>query len=136
MSTHCLRGGIERSWLGPRPDVGEQNRALRTTGPKVLLVEPNEMFRASSTDAAEQLAVASPSRSRFWPASRWRPRRCGARQRRILLVDATDFFLRDVHAVAEALTKNHQGNYKLDPARSTIALDRTGAFPKNTKSNL
>ncbi len=50
-----------------------------------------------------------------------------------VLVDATDFFLRDVHHVAQTLTRTRQGSYKVDANRSTIALDHTKAFPKNTE---
>ena len=50
-----------------------------------------------------------------------------------VLVDATDFFLRDVHGVAETLTQKGQGEYKVDPMRSAIALDGTKVFPKNTE---
>ena len=48
-----------------------------------------------------------------------------------VLVDATEFFLRDAHGVADALGK--QGPYKLDAARSAIAIDATKVFPKNTE---
>ena len=48
-----------------------------------------------------------------------------------VLVDATDFFLRDAHGVLDALVK--QGPYKLDAARSVIAIDATRVFPKNTE---
>jgi hypothetical protein len=48
-----------------------------------------------------------------------------------VLVDATDFFLRDAHGVSDALLK--QGPYKLDAARSVIAIDATKVFPKNTE---
>jgi hypothetical protein len=128
--------GVGSNDLGLDRGQMSESRIVRfeRTGPKVLLVEPNEMFRASSTDAAEQLAVRQ-----SFPESvlaGFKVEAEGAAEpgkEGSVLVDATDFFLRDVHAVAEALTKNHQGNYKVDPARSTIALDRTGAFPKNTE---
>ena len=48
-----------------------------------------------------------------------------------VLVDATDFFLRDVHDVIGNLTDRQQGAYKVDLTRSTIALESTKAFPKN-----
>jgi hypothetical protein len=48
-----------------------------------------------------------------------------------VLVDATDFFLRDAHGVSDALVK--QGPYKLDAARSAIAIDATKVFPRNTE---
>ena len=50
-----------------------------------------------------------------------------------MLVDATDFFVRDAHEVAEVLAGAKQGVYRLDASRSSIALDGTKAFPKNTE---
>ena len=105
--------GVGSNDLGLDRGQMSESRIVRfeRTGPKVLLVEPNEMFRASSTDAAEQLAVRQ-----SFPESvlaGFKVEAEGAAEPgkdASVLVDATDFFLRDVHAVAEALTKNHQGN--------------------------
>jgi hypothetical protein len=123
--------GVGSNDLGLDRGQMSESRIVRfeRTGPKVLLIEPNEAFRASSSDPAEQLAVRQ-----SFPESvlaGFKVEAEGAAG--AVLVDATDFFLRDVHGVSEALTKNHQGSYKVDPARSTIALDRTRAFPKNTE---
>jgi len=49
-----------------------------------------------------------------------------------VLVDASDFFVHDAHHVAETLASLQQGAYRLDPARSAIALDGTNVFPENT----
>ncbi|HEV2575844.1 MAG TPA: zinc-dependent metalloprotease [Acidobacteriaceae bacterium] len=99
------------------------------TGPKVLLVEPNSAFRTSSTDQAEQLAVRQ-----SFPESVLGGFKVEAEgPDGTVLVDATDFFLRDVHHVAQALARTKQGSYKIDASRSTIALDHTKAFPKNTE---
>ena len=103
-------------------------------GPKVLLVQPNEMFRSSAADAAEQLAV-----TQSFPESVLAGFKVEAAdgpagdEGGAVLVDATDFFLRDVHGVAGTLTATKQGAYKVDAARSAIAIDRTKAFPKNTE---
>ncbi|HEX4651996.1 MAG TPA: zinc-dependent metalloprotease [Granulicella sp.] len=98
-------------------------------GPKVLLVEPNQMFRTSSDDPAEQLAVRQ-----SFPESILAGFKVEAEDAEgAVLVDATDFFLRDAHNVAATLARTQQGAYKIDPARSTIALDRTRAFPRNTE---
>jgi hypothetical protein len=48
-------------------------------------------------------------------------------------INASEFFLRDAHDVIGTLTRTQQGTYKLDATRSTIALDATKAFPKNTE---
>src|SRR6202453_4455559 len=99
-------------------------------GPKILLVRPNQYFRSSAKDPAEQLAVRQSFPESilgsFTLAAEHSGTEAGA-----VLVDATDFFLRDVHGVSEALGK--QGAYKLDAARSAIAIDATKAFPKNTE---
>ena len=99
------------------------------TGPKLLLVELNTDFRSSATDPMEQLAV-----QQSFPVSVLAGFKVEAESPDgTVLVDATDFFLHDSHHVSEALARREQGSYKVDAARSTIVLDRTKAFPKNTE---
>ncbi len=98
------------------------------TGPKVLLVQPNQMFRSTATDPNELLAVRQ-----SFPQSVLAGFTVAAEGPEGVLVDATDFFLRDAHGVIESLTRAQQGTYKIDAARSTIALDNTRGFPKNTE---
>ena len=75
-------------------------------GPKVLLVEPNEAFRSSSDDKAEQLAVKqSFPESVLWGFTLEAEDGGGA-----VLVDATDFFVRDAHKVAEVLARRETGS--------------------------
>src|SRR6185295_1724624 len=50
-----------------------------------------------------------------------------------VLVDATGFFLRDAHGVADRLRESNQGSFKLDESRSALYMPRTKAFPKNTE---
>jgi hypothetical protein len=47
-----------------------------------------------------------------------------------VLVDATDFVLRDGHGAGAAL---RPGPYRVDRARSALFMERTKAFPKNTE---
>jgi hypothetical protein len=116
--------GLDRGQTAPGKIVH-----FERTGPKVLLVEPNEAFRGSTTDPMEQLVIhqSFPSSviAGFTVAAEGPD---GA-----VLIDATDFFLRDAHGVLETLTRLQQGAYKLDASRSTIFLDNTKAFPKNTE---
>jgi len=99
-------------------------------GPKIFLVRPNEYFRSSAQDPSERLAVRQSFPESilggFSVAAENSAAEAGA-----VLVDATEFFVRDVHGVSEALGK--QGAYKLDAARSAIAIDATKVFPKNTE---
>ena len=115
--------GLDRGQLGATR-VARFERA----GPKVLLVESNYRYRALTRDASERRAVEeSFARSVLWgfkvEASE------GAR----VLVDATQFFLRDAHGVADRLREANQGSYRLDDSRSALYMTRTKAFPKNTE---
>ena len=98
------------------------------TGPKLLLVEPNEEFRSSSSNPAAQMVVAESFPSSVLAGFTI----AGENPDGTVVVDATQLFLTDVHHVAEALAQGKQGAYHVDPARSTIVLDDTKAFPKNT----
>jgi Met-zincin/Domain of unknown function (DUF5117) len=101
-------------------------------GPKILLIRPNQYFRSTAQDAAERLAVRqSFPESILASFSIAAENAAAAGSAGAVLVDATDFFVRDAHGVADALTK--QGLYKLDAARSAIAIDATKVFPKNTE---
>jgi hypothetical protein len=129
--THSLPYGTGSNDLGL--DRGQISRGelvrFERTGPKVLLVEPNQKFRSSSTDPAEQLTLRQ-----SFPESVLSGFKVEAEDANgAVLVDATDFFLRDAHEVAQTIARTQQGTYKVDPARSTIALDNTKDFPKNTE---
>ena len=50
-----------------------------------------------------------------------------------MLVEATDFALRDVHNVVGTLTRTRQGTFRLDPTRSALYLPNTRGFPRNTE---
>jgi hypothetical protein len=115
--------GLDRGQMG-------EGRIVRfeRSGPKVLLVQPNMAFRSGSKDAAEMLAVKqSFPESVLWGFT------VAAETGDAVLVDATDFFLSDVHHVTEALAATKQGAYRVDASRSVIAMDDTKAFPRNTE---
>jgi hypothetical protein len=97
-------------------------------GPKVLLIESNTQFRALSNDPNERHAVEdSFARSVLWGFKVEKSEGDG------VTVDATDFFLSDMHGVANRLRATQQGNYSVDKNRSAIYLPRTKSFPKNTE---
>lgn len=104
-------------------------------GNKVLLVESNQDFRSSSSDPAEQLAV----RQSFPESVLFGFKVAAENSNGELLVDASEFFLRDSYGVAEQIadtaksTKKEQGTYKFDDKRSAIAIDSTKGFPNNTE---
>jgi hypothetical protein len=99
------------------------------SGPKVLLVEPNLAFRASSADPDEQLAV----RQSFAESVLWGFTVAAVGPGDAVLIDATDFFLHDGHGVTDMLSTLKQGSYRVDGSRSAIVLGDTKAFEKNSE---
>jgi hypothetical protein len=116
--------GLDRSQLGP-----ERLVRVDRVGPRVLLTQPNLRYRAESTrNPAEQRAVAeSFASSVIWGF------KVEAQGNGRVLVDATDFALRDGHGVVGALARSRQGAYRLDPSRSALYLPNTRAFPRNSE---
>jgi hypothetical protein len=95
------------------------------TGPKVLMVQPNYDFRASSTNPLEVRAVRDAfARSVLWGFA------VGAESDGRVLVDATDFLIRDASNMAQQM---RPGSYRLDVSRSSVYLPMTMGFPRNTE---
>ena len=123
------------SGLGSNP-VGIDRGQLRGThvleprriGPRVLLMEPNYRFRARSDNPTEAQAV----RDAFAPSVHWGFDIVAETGDRVL-VDATEFFLRDARGVVEQIAQRNQGRFELDPSRSAIHLPATRSFPENTE---
>ena len=115
--------GLDRGQLG-------QERVVRFTrsGPRVLLVQRNLAFRAEQGSAAERRAVED-----SFAQSVLGGFEVAAEEEGRVLVDATDFFLRDAHDVVGTLKATKQGAYALDAKRSAFYLPRTKAFPRNTE---
>lgn len=121
--------------LGSNPiglDRGQLGRTFvvyfERVGPKVFLIQPNYRYRALSNDAAERQAVAdSFARSVIWGF------KVEAETDNRVLVDATQFLLRDAHGVIERIRGARQGNYRMDESRSAFYMQRTKGFPKNTE---
>jgi hypothetical protein len=97
------------------------------SGPRVLLVAENERFRAVTDDETQREAVKQAfAQSVLWGFD------VAAEDGDSVLVDATAFFLRDGHNIAEKLQATHQGSYHIDPTRCAIYLPQTKNFPDNS----
>jgi hypothetical protein len=117
--------GLDRGQLGSQRVV-----QFERTGPKVLLVEPNLDYRATSDNPDEREAV----REAFAPGVVW-GFEVGAESAdgERVLVDATDFVVRDAHGVVQRLKETDQGSFSLDESRSAPYLENVKAFPDNTE---
>jgi hypothetical protein len=121
--------GLDRGQLGKTAIV-----RFERSGPKILLMEENLAFRAVTDDADERRAVHdSFAESALWGFTVAAEEPVATQKDPHVLVDATDFFLRDAHGIPATLRRTKQGAYKLDAARCAIYLPQTKNFPLNTE---
>ena len=115
--------GLDRGQIGDSRIVYFQR-----VGKKVLLTQPNYDFRAITNDPREQKAVnESFAQSILFSFT------VEAEENNTILIDATPFFLRDAHGVADRIRKMKQGTYALSEPRSAIYIKNTKNFPKNSE---
>jgi hypothetical protein len=115
--------GLDRGQLGATRVVEFQR-----SGPKLLLVQNNLQYRALRGNTDAHLAVReSFARSVLWGFEILEEAEGG------IIVDASEFFLRDAHGIGPKLEQANVGKYAADSRRSAIFLPRTRAFPDNTE---
>jgi hypothetical protein len=129
--------GLDRGQLG-----GSRIVKFLRSGPKILLIEPNYRFRdLRGTPDEQRVVTESFAQSVLWGFE------AQAEENGRVLVDATQFYLRDAHNIPRAMQlaqpiggapKGGQGGepgalYRLDATRSAFYLANTRNFPKNTE---
>ncbi|MFT4032227.1 MAG: zinc-dependent metalloprotease [Siphonobacter sp.] len=101
---------------------------FQRTGPKVLMVEQNYDYRATSNAPMERMAVEqSFAQSVLWGFD------VAAEEGKSVLVDATSFYLRDGYDAVGSIARARQGTFRLDPTRCAFYLPYTKNFPENTE---
>ncbi len=115
--------GLDRGQLGDTRIV-----IFDRVGPKILMRQPNYDYRATSDNYLERKSVDEAfAQSVLWGFT------VGAADGDRVLIDFTDFLLRDAHGAAETLRRSNQGNFSVDKSRSAIYMPATMNFPKNTE---
>ncbi|GAA0870909.1 zinc-dependent metalloprotease [Gangjinia marincola] len=115
--------GLDRGQLGAGVIVKFQR-----AGNKLLLVQPNQNYRTTSTNAAESKSIQQAFGLSVLFGFKIEEEKEGS-----FLIDLTQFLMQDTHGVAKRLKAQKEGNYKLDKSRSALAMDRTKSFPKNAE---
>ncbi len=118
--------GLDRGQLGNGVVV-----YFKKAGNKILLIQPNQDFRAITDNKEEKQSVKEAFAKSVLHGFVVKEEKNGQ-----FLVDATDFFTRDAHGVKSTLARNKQGTYSLDKSKSAFNLDRTKAFPKNVEFDI
>jgi len=112
--------GLDRAQLG-----GTRIVSFQRVGQKILMVQPNYDYRAVSDNAAERRAVEDAfAKSVVWGFT------AVAETSGRILVDLSDFLMRDAHGVAARL---RPAVYRFDRTRSAVHMPDTKAFPKNSE---
>src|SRR3954471_15680504 len=117
-----LPAGIGSNDIGlDRGQVGQTHVVrFERFGPRILLIASNEAFRANTDNADERRAVKDAfAESTLWGFE------VGAEEGNRALVDATTFYLRDVHGIPGTLQRMQQGQFRLDVTRSALYLANT-----------
>ena len=118
--------GLDRGQSG-----GTRIVSFQRVGPKILMIQPNYRYRATSDSADERRAVeegfAKSVLFGFEVAAETDGR---------VLVDTTGFLIRDAHNIIGRLRQREQATYKLNASRSAVHLPNTKAFPKNTEMDV
>lgn len=115
--------GLDRGQLGNERILRVERHADR-----VLLVEPNLRYQARQAGEAEARAV----RDSFAESVIWGFELLREEEGR-LVVDATDFLMRDAYGIARNLSAQGEAELALDRSRSVLYRPMIKAFPDNTE---
>lgn len=115
--------GLDRGQLG-----GGKVVKFKKAGNKLLLIQPNQKFRAITDNQEEKESIKEAFAKSVLFGFTIKEEKKGK-----YLIDFTNFLMQDKHNVTGRLSSMNQGSYRVDKTRSAINLDRTKAFPKNVE---
>jgi len=117
--------GLDRGQPG-----GVHEVEFRRIGKRVLLVERNTRFVASSDKPMERLGVQEAfAESVLWAGDVIASSKAAKPE---LLIDFSSFLANDRHGIAQQLERTKQGKYAIDKDRSAALLEAK-SFPDNTE---
>ena len=115
--------GLDRSQLGNTRIV-----KFEKVGPKILMVQPNYDYRASSENRLEKKSIEE-----AFAESVLFGFEVAVEEGDRVLIDLTEFLMQDAHGVSNTLSRSNQGNYSVNTSRSAIHLPGTFNFPENSE---
>ncbi len=115
--------GLDRGQIGASRIV-----YFNKVGKKILLIQPNYAYRALNGAKNEERAV----RESFAQSVLW-SFQADVEEDGKVLVDATSFFVRDAHGVADRIKRMNQGTYIFNEPRSAMYFQNTRNFPLNSE---
>jgi len=115
--------GLDRGKLGKKRLV-----RFRRAANKILLVQPNLMYRANSENPLERKSI-----EQAFATSVLHGFKILEETKKGFIIDLTPFLMEDSNGVSQILKAKKEGNYRIDLSKSAIALERTKSFPENTE---
>ncbi len=127
---HSLRTGLGSNDIGlDRGQLGGSAIVFfKKAGNKLLLVQPNQNYRANTTNTLERKSIEEAFATSVlfgFPILETKGK--------TYVIDFTPFLMQDSHGVSNRLKLQKEGIYKVDLSRSSLAMERTKNFPKNTE---
>ena len=110
-------------------NLGEERLVyFKKMGNKIILVQPNLIFRSSSSNKLEKKSIEEAfAKSVLFGFKIYKSTKAD------IFIDLTPFLMQDMHGVSDRLEKRGEGKYIIDENRSAIFLERTKNFPKNSE---
>jgi hypothetical protein len=115
--------GLDRGQLGD----GVVVKWIKS-GNKLLLMQPNLKYRASSPNEDEKASIEQAFAKSVLFGFEIKEEKNG-----VYVIDLTPFLMEDAHGVTKRLKDRKQGTYKLDKSRSVLWMENTKSFPKNSE---
>tara|TARA_B100001167_G_C16774171_1_gene309777 strand:- start:3327 stop:5705 length:2379 start_codon:yes stop_codon:yes gene_type:complete len=127
---HALKSGLGSNDIGlDRGQLGGTAIVkFMKAGNKLLLVQPNQDYRAITDNSAERESVKE-----AFAFSVLYGFEIKERKDKTYIIDLTPFLMEDAHGVSDRIKANKEGTYKLDKEKSALSLKNTKAFPKNVE---
>jgi len=125
-----LAAGVGSNDIGlDRGQVGDTKVVrFERYGPKVLLIQTNYGYRAESQNPDEKKSVEE-----AFAKSVIEGFKIEAKKDDIVLIDISEFIVRDAHGIANTLRTSGQGNYSLDREKSVVYHENTRNFKLNSE---
>lgn len=127
---HSLRTGLGSNDIGlDRGQLGGTAVVqFKKMGDKLMLIQPNQRYRANTTNALEKRSIKEAfAQSVLYGFPIKETKGDG------YVIDVTSFLMEDTHGIASRLKRAKEGTYKVDTSRSAIYMERTKSFPENTE---
>ena len=127
---HSLKTGLGSNDIGlDRGQIGDAVIVkFQKAGNKLLLVQPNQRYRAITENIPEKKSVEEAFARSVLFGFPIKEEKLGK-----YIIDITPFLLQDTHGVIDKIKIKESGSYHVDLSRSSIHLEHTKGFPKNVE---